>query len=126
LTANVTCRVILSSSALPDPQEVSYDLLLQYVSVQNATSYYPHPVSGEFYHTLISLVCPSQVLSLSSGLTLFSPVESDYTVVFFAAGGRYTPHWNWIWKAYRSLSRKYRKNLKRLVRDTSLTYDASN
>ncbi|KIY50664.1 Rho GTPase activation protein [Fistulina hepatica ATCC 64428] len=42
-------------------------------------------------------------------------VESDYTVVFFAAGGRHTPGWNWVWKAYRSLSRKYRKNLKRLV-----------
>lgn len=44
-----------------------------------------------------------------------SLVESDYTVVFFAAGGKYTPGWNWVWKAYRSLSRKYRKNLKRLV-----------
>jgi Rho GTPase-activating protein 1 len=44
------------------------------------------------------------------------PVESDYTVVFFAAGGKHTPGWNWVWKAYRSLSRKYRKNLKRLVR----------
>jgi hypothetical protein len=44
-----------------------------------------------------------------------SQVESDYTVVFFAAGGRYAPSWNWVWKAYRSLSRKYRKNLKRLV-----------
>ncbi|TFY55500.1 hypothetical protein EVJ58_g8213, partial [Rhodofomes roseus] len=41
-------------------------------------------------------------------------VESDYTVVFFAAGGRNTPGWNWVWKAYRSLSRKYRKNLKKL------------
>ncbi|KAK0457422.1 uncharacterized protein EV420DRAFT_1629839 [Desarmillaria tabescens] len=41
-------------------------------------------------------------------------VEADYTVVFFAAGGKYTPGWNWVWKAYRSLSRKYRKNLKRL------------
>ncbi|KAI0248596.1 Rho GTPase activation protein [Lactifluus subvellereus] len=41
-------------------------------------------------------------------------VESDYTVVFFAAGSKYTPGWNWMWKAYRSLSRKYRKNLKRL------------
>ncbi|OSX56415.1 hypothetical protein POSPLADRAFT_1159761 [Postia placenta MAD-698-R-SB12] len=41
-------------------------------------------------------------------------VESDYTVVFFAAGGRHTPGWNWVWKAYRSLSRKYRKNLKKL------------
>ncbi len=47
-----------------------------------------------------------------------SAVESDYTVVFFAAGGRHTPGWNWVWKAYRSLSRKYRKNLKRLVSDS--------
>ncbi|KAG2147407.1 uncharacterized protein EDB93DRAFT_1085572 [Suillus bovinus] len=72
--------VILSASALPDPQEVSYDLLLQ------------------------------RILSY---LDLF--VESDYTVVFFAAGNRYAPSWNWVWKAYRSLSRKYRKNLKRLL-----------
>ncbi|KAG8823480.1 hypothetical protein FRC19_003733 [Serendipita sp. 401] len=41
-------------------------------------------------------------------------VEADYTVVFLAAGGRYSPGWSWIWKAYRSLSRKYRKNLKKL------------
>ncbi|KAG0708429.1 hypothetical protein DFH29DRAFT_892451 [Suillus ampliporus] len=72
--------VILNASALPDPHEVSYDLLLQ------------------------------RILSY---LDLF--VESDYTVVFFAAGGRYAPNWNWVWKAYRSLSRKYRKNLKRLL-----------
>lgn len=44
-----------------------------------------------------------------------APVESDYTVIFFAAGGRHRPAWDWVWKAYRSLSRKYRKNLKRLV-----------
>jgi len=42
-------------------------------------------------------------------------VEADYTVVFFAAGSKYAPSWNWVWKAYRSLSRKYRKNLKQLV-----------
>jgi len=71
--------VILSASALPDPHEVSYDLLLQ------------------------------RILSY---LDLF--VESDYTVVFFAAGGRHAPNWNWVWKAYRSLNRKYRKNLKQL------------
>ncbi|KAF8328209.1 uncharacterized protein EI90DRAFT_3146228 [Cantharellus anzutake] len=41
-------------------------------------------------------------------------VENDYTVVFLAAGGRYTPPWNWVWKAYRSLNKKYRKNLKKL------------
>ncbi|TDL22134.1 RhoGAP-domain-containing protein [Rickenella mellea] len=71
--------VVMNASALPDPREVSYDLLL----------------------TLIL-----------SYLDLF--VESDYTVVFFASAGRHTPGWNWIWKAYRSLNRKYRKNLKRL------------
>ena len=52
-------------------------------------------------------------------LILANTVESDYSVVFFAAGGHYTPSWNWVWKAYRSLSRKYRKNLKRLVRSLS-------
>ena len=36
--------------------------------------------------------------------------------MFFAVGSSYTPSWNWVWKAYRSLSRKYRKNLKQLVR----------
>ncbi|TFK27570.1 Rho GTPase activation protein [Coprinopsis marcescibilis] len=71
--------VVLNASALPDPQLVSYDLLL------------------------------SQILAY---LNLY--VEADYTVVFFAAGNRYTPGWNWIWKAYRSLNRKYRKNLKQL------------
>ncbi|KAI0337465.1 Rho GTPase activation protein [Trametopsis cervina] len=71
--------VVMNASALPDPKEVSYDLLL------------------------------SRILAY---LNLY--VESDYTVVFFAAGGRNAPGWNWVWKAYRSLSRKYRKNLKRL------------
>jgi Rho GTPase-activating protein 1 len=71
--------VIISASALPDPHQVSYDILL------------------------------SRILSY---LDLY--VESDYTVVFFAAGARHAPSWNWVWKAYRSLSRKYRKNLKRL------------
>ncbi|KAG6864402.1 hypothetical protein C0991_009853 [Blastosporella zonata] len=73
--------VVVNASALPDPQEVSYDLLLSL----------------------------SRILSY---LDLY--VESDYTVVFFAAGGRHAPGWNWVWKAYRSLSRKYRKNLKQL------------
>ncbi|KAH9986621.1 hypothetical protein BJV77DRAFT_1145577 [Russula vinacea] len=71
--------VVLNASALPDPREVDYDVLL------------------------------SRILSY---LDLY--VESDYAVVFFAAGSKYTPGWNWMWKAYRSLSRKYRKNLKRL------------
>lgn len=55
-----------------------------------------------------------EVSSSHTALTNAS-VESDYTVVFFAAGGRHRPGWDWVWKAYRSLSRKYRKNLKRLV-----------
>ncbi|KIY65642.1 RhoGAP-domain-containing protein [Cylindrobasidium torrendii FP15055 ss-10] len=71
--------VILNASALPDPRDVNYDLLL------------------------------SRVLSY---LNLY--VEADYTVVFFAAGSRHTPGWNWVWKAYRGLNRNYRKNLKRL------------
>ncbi|KAJ8523208.1 hypothetical protein ONZ45_g299 [Pleurotus djamor] len=71
--------VVMNASALPDPKEVNYDMLL------------------------------SRILAY---LDLY--VESDYTVVFFASGAKHTPGWNWIWKAYRSLSRKYRKNLKRL------------
>ncbi|KAG8968694.1 hypothetical protein FRC03_006441 [Tulasnella sp. 419] len=71
--------VVITAAALPDPHEVSYDVLLQRLLLQ---------------------------------LDLY--VENDYTVVFLTAGGRYTPGWNWVWKAYRSLNRKYRKNLKRL------------
>ncbi|KAL1754528.1 hypothetical protein FB107DRAFT_291552 [Schizophyllum commune] len=78
--AGVDYEVVMCASALPDPKEVNYDVLL------------------------------TRILAY---LNLY--VESDYTVVFFAAGGRHTPGWNWVWKAYRSLSRKYRKNLKRLT-----------
>lgn len=46
---------------------------------------------------------PSAVQLAHFGLT----VENDYTVVFLTAGGRHSPGWNWVWKAYRSLSRKY-------------------
>ncbi|KAK7048891.1 Rho GTPase-activating protein 8 [Favolaschia claudopus] len=77
--AGVDFEVVVNASALPDPKEVNYDVLLQ------------------------------RILGY---LNLY--VESDYTVVFFAAGGRHNPGWNWIWKAYRSLNRKYRKNLKRM------------
>ncbi|KAF8312119.1 Rho GTPase activation protein [Clavulina sp. PMI_390] len=41
-------------------------------------------------------------------------VESDYSVVFLVAGGKFAPGWSWVWKSYRSLNRKYRKNLKKL------------
>ncbi|KAF8576884.1 RhoGAP-domain-containing protein [Ramaria rubella] len=72
--------VVMAACALPDPHEMSYDLLL------------------------------TRILSY---LDLY--VESDYTLVFLAAGGQHVPSWNWVWKVYRSqLSRKYRKNLKRM------------
>ena len=41
-------------------------------------------------------------------------VENDYTVIYFAGGGHHRPGWNWIWRAYRRLDRRFRKNLKRL------------
>ncbi|KAJ2745963.1 hypothetical protein GGI20_001727 [Coemansia sp. BCRC 34301] len=41
-------------------------------------------------------------------------VESDYTVVLFAANVRYKPTVKWMYTAYRRLGRKYKKNLKAL------------
>ncbi|CAB4431151.1 RhoGAP-domain-containing protein [Rhizophagus irregularis] len=41
-------------------------------------------------------------------------VESDYTVVLFAGGAKHNPGWSWMLRAYKSLSRKYKKNLKSL------------
>ncbi|KAJ2669363.1 hypothetical protein IWW42_004660 [Coemansia sp. RSA 1085] len=41
-------------------------------------------------------------------------VESDYTVVLFAASARYNPSIKWLFNAYRRLGRKYKKNLKAL------------
>ncbi|KAJ1941802.1 hypothetical protein EC988_006664, partial [Linderina pennispora] len=41
-------------------------------------------------------------------------VESDYTVVLFAANARYKPSPKWLYTAYRRLGRKYKKNLKAL------------
>lgn len=65
--------------------------------------------------SIYTVTLPLSILPLELELIQSRLVESDYTVVFFAAGSRHTPGWNWVWKAYRSLSRKYRKNLKRLV-----------
>jgi len=53
-------------------------------------------------------------------LVALHAVEADYTLVFFAAGGNHAPSWNWVWKAYRSLNRKYRKNLKQLVSNMAM------
>ncbi|KAG0308325.1 hypothetical protein BGZ98_008307 [Dissophora globulifera] len=41
-------------------------------------------------------------------------VENDYTVVLFSGGAVYRPGWKWLFKAYRSLNRRYKKNLKAL------------
>ncbi|PWN28789.1 hypothetical protein BDZ90DRAFT_230796 [Jaminaea rosea] len=41
-------------------------------------------------------------------------VQNDYTVVFFAGGATHRPPWNWIWSAYKRLSRDFRKNIRRL------------
>ncbi|PWN46910.1 hypothetical protein IE53DRAFT_390949 [Violaceomyces palustris] len=41
-------------------------------------------------------------------------VENDYCIIYFAGGGKHRPGWSWIWKAYRRLGRKFRKNLKKL------------
>ncbi|KAG0330617.1 hypothetical protein BG004_002065 [Podila humilis] len=41
-------------------------------------------------------------------------VENDYTVVMFSGGAMYRPGWRWLFKAYRSLNRRYKKNLKAL------------
>ncbi|KAH7049721.1 Rho GTPase activation protein [Linnemannia elongata] len=41
-------------------------------------------------------------------------VENDYTIVMFSGGALYRPGWGWLFKAYRSLNRRYKKNLKAL------------
>ncbi|KAI9277121.1 Rho GTPase activation protein [Phascolomyces articulosus] len=41
-------------------------------------------------------------------------VENDYVLIFFSSPALYRPPWMWLLKAYRSLDRKYKKNLKAL------------
>ncbi|OMH80307.1 Rho GTPase-activating protein 1 [Zancudomyces culisetae] len=41
-------------------------------------------------------------------------VENDYTLIFFAAGSQYKPSIKWVYRAYKRLTRKYKKNLKNL------------
>ena len=82
--------------------------------------------AGGYWHILIFTVALSDV-TLPGFETdwILLTVEADYSVVFLAAGGRHHPGWPWIWKAYRSLSRKYRKNLKKLVSKVHRNCDAS-
>ena len=73
-------------------------------------------MAGEYWPILIFTVGRSDLILPGFGTEqVLLTVEADYSVVFLAAGGRHNPGWPWIWKAYRSLSRKYRKNLKKLV-----------
>jgi Rho GTPase-activating protein 1 len=73
--------VVFNASALPDPKQIDYDVLL---------------------------------MRITAYLALY--VESNYTIIFFAApalrSAQHTP--SWVWKVYRSLGRTYRKNPKRL------------
>ncbi|PWN45420.1 hypothetical protein IE81DRAFT_190424 [Ceraceosorus guamensis] len=63
----------------------------------------PDPKEVDYDHLFVRLM---------SALDLF--VENDYIVILFASAGRHRPGWNWLWKAYKGLTRNYRKNLKRL------------
>lgn len=38
----------------------------------------------------------------------------DYVVVFFSAPMEHKPEYKWMLKAYKELSRKYKKNIKKL------------
>ncbi|KAK0550624.1 hypothetical protein OC845_002579 [Tilletia horrida] len=49
---------------------------------------------------------------IMSTMELF--VETDYTLIYFASGGKHALRWSWIWKTYRRIGRKFRKNLKKL------------
>ncbi|RKP21385.1 hypothetical protein ROZALSC1DRAFT_20567 [Rozella allomycis CSF55] len=42
-------------------------------------------------------------------------VENDYVLIMFNAETRHRPAISWLFKAYKSLDRKYRKNLKQLI-----------
>ncbi|KAG1150458.1 hypothetical protein G6F38_002031 [Rhizopus arrhizus] len=58
-------------------------------------------------------------------------VENDYVLIFFSSPARYRPGWFWLLKAYRSLDRKYKKNLKalyvvHLTRMYRLVFDFAN
>ncbi|KAI8620327.1 Rho GTPase activation protein, partial [Chytriomyces sp. MP71] len=41
-------------------------------------------------------------------------VSNDYVVVVFASGSRHRPKMTWLFRVYRQLERKFRKNLKKL------------
>ncbi|CAI2184668.1 12792_t:CDS:2 [Funneliformis geosporum] len=56
----------------------------------------------------------SKPMVILCACNLPDPIESDYTVVLFVGGAKHNPGWSWMFKAYKSLSRKYKKNLKSL------------
>ncbi|KAL0572461.1 hypothetical protein V5O48_009501 [Marasmius crinis-equi] len=94
--------VVVNASALPDFSQAG-TLVLRFIWYLPSSLHIERTANSSttslFFHARPCVDCT---------------VESDYTVIFFAAGVKHTPGWNWVWKAYRSLSRKYRKNLKRL------------
>ncbi|KAJ1651763.1 hypothetical protein IWQ61_007752 [Dispira simplex] len=56
--------------------------------------------------------CESKPMLVFCACNFPSPQEVDYDKVL--NGAKYRPGWTWLFKAYRSLSRKYKKNLKNL------------
>ncbi|KAG8714124.1 hypothetical protein FRC08_012339 [Ceratobasidium sp. 394] len=108
--------VIVTAAGFPDPRQISYDILLSYAPILTYCYVsYELNLAGASLRTSTCMVDTPAIYVLAARLIPTSLVENDYIVVFFAADGRHTPSWNWIWKAYRGLSRKYRKNLKRLL-----------
>lgn len=83
-------RVVITAAEFPDPRLLSYDLLFQRV----------------LRHLDLYGMSTSTSDSKLPSLERFCAVESDYTVVFLVAGGKYAPGWSWVWKSYRGLSRK--------------------
>ncbi|KAI7866426.1 Rho GTPase activation protein [Spinellus fusiger] len=58
-------------------------------------------------------------------------VESDYVLIFFSSPAKFRPSWLWLLQAYRSLDRKYKKNLKalyvlHLTRTYRIIFDLAN
>ncbi|KAG2187237.1 hypothetical protein INT44_004922 [Umbelopsis vinacea] len=96
--------IVLSACKLPDPSVIDYDLILRYELSKEIPTYMMD--RNEF-------------------------VENDYVLVFLAAPAAYRPPWMWLLKAYRSLDRRYKKNLKalhvvHLTRTYRMIFDLAN
>ena len=78
----------------PSPNNVNYDLLLECVTNVHL-----------LYFNLIFRSCLA---------ILDRYANRDYVVVFYSAPMEHRPSVSWMLTAYRSLSRKYKKNIKKL------------